>query len=133
MVHRLLKEGYNVLLSDADNLYQRIMPMQEMEQATNVDIFHAHGGGFPMRFEKQLGFTFCGGQGWYRSSAATIDFVEKILSKCRQTSCGVLCDDQQVLNSLYAKDLGMQWDRSGMNLTDGFWKDIVKGYSRHWS
>jgi len=138
-VHKLLTKGYHVLLSDVDNMFQRHLSMSELE-SSHVDIFHAHGGGYPVHIEKSMGFTFCGGQGWYRSTPATIKFVEMLLTNCnanwRDATCGIACDDQQVLNALYSKSLDMQRDQSELYSTtgtveeeDNYWKNRVQGFS----
>ena len=46
--------------------------------------------------------------GWFRSSPSTIQFVQTLVDRC-----GILCDDQIVMNSILAFDMGMDW-----NVTD---------------
>jgi Nucleotide-diphospho-sugar transferase len=102
-----LKAGYHVLITDVDNIFSKYHPMSEME-ASEFDVFHALENKHPTKVYEAMGFVVCGGMGWFRSSPTTIQFIQLIVDRC-----GDCCDDQVVLNSILAFDMGMQW-----NLTD---------------
>ena len=52
-----LRNGRHVLLTDADNLFSRFMPMSEMELSEKYDVFHAfNGDNFPRNVVSKLEF-----------------------------------------------------------------------------
>ncbi|KAL7516552.1 hypothetical protein ACHAWX_001554 [Stephanocyclus meneghinianus] len=83
-----LKNGYSVLLTDADNIFVRYMNMSEMEDSP-YDVFHAYCYNFPVEF-LSMGFVVCGGMMWLRGSTdggvdrdgAALRYVESILKDC---------------------------------------------------
>lgn len=141
-VLRQLQNGTHVLLTDVDNIFMRHMSMTDLEEG-DYDVYHAYStDGYPERFFKINGFTFCGGMSWFRACEATIALVEMMISKCtkgRTTKCGLSCDDQGVLNSLYAGAyLNMTWEPKDYRETffqgvDRRWKGIsgVSGVTGH--
>ena len=102
-----LKAGYHVLITDVDNIFSKYHPMSDME-LSEFDVFHALETKHPANVFEAMGFVVCGGMGWFRSSPSTIQFIQLMVDRC-----GDRCDDQVVLNSILAFDLGMHW-----NLTD---------------
>ena len=133
-VHSQLKKGHNVLLTDADNLFFRHLPMEDLESSI-FDIFHAHCGAYPPRF-LSMGFTVCGGMSWFRASLPSIRYVEKFLYHCggwNHTYMPVYCDDQQIVNSLiFNKQLNYTFDGDvdPTSLVDIFWKPTLEGTSQ---
>jgi hypothetical protein len=99
-----LKAGYHVLLTDVDNIFSKYHPMSAME-LSEFDVFHALETKYPEDVYNVTGFVVCGGMAWFRSSPTTIDFVERIVDRC-----GVVCDDQIILNTILAFELGMEWN-----------------------
>jgi hypothetical protein len=100
-----LKEGnHHILLTDVDNIFSRFIDIQKEIETKDltVDVWHAYATKFPAKNFAQLGFTVCGGMSWWRNSRPAIHFAELIHEKC-----GILCDDQRVLNNLLL-DPGMK-------------------------
>ena len=97
----LLKNNYNVFLTDVDSLWNRYVDLEKLPG--EFDSFHALAGGFPDSIFQKWGFTFCGGLGFYRSTPGNIMFWQEVLRRC-----GGKCDDQVVLNELYY-DLGLKF------------------------
>ena len=75
-----LKNGHHILLTDADNIFLRYMPMSIME-TSNYDVYHSYCADYPVRFVS-MGFVVCGGMTWLRSSKESIRYVESILQQC---------------------------------------------------
>eukprot|EP00566_Odontella_aurita_P000796 CAMPEP_0113572678 /NCGR_PEP_ID=MMETSP0015_2-20120614/26217_1 /TAXON_ID=2838 /ORGANISM="Odontella" /LENGTH=378 /DNA_ID=CAMNT_0000475715 /DNA_START=88 /DNA_END=1221 /DNA_ORIENTATION=+ /assembly_acc=CAM_ASM_000160 len=126
-----LKSGSNVLLTDADNIFVRYLPMEELE-ASEFDVFHAYAGNFPVRF-LSMGFTVCGGMAWIRASPPAIRYVESVLEQCGWS--GIMnsfakCDDQQVVNSKFFSNTLNYTFYSKAPSTDTFWKQSLEGKSQ---
>eukprot|EP00980_Cylindrotheca_fusiformis_P028260 scaffold22589_cov138-Cylindrotheca_fusiformis.AAC.23 len=100
-----LEQGTNVLLTDADNIFSRYIDLQaEMEEKyPTVDVWHAYATKYPNKVFLKQGFTVCGGMSLWRASKAGIEFARLI-----QYACGIMCDDQRVLNNLLL-DINMTW------------------------
>mmetsp|Transcript_29127 Transcript_29127/g.58184 ORF Transcript_29127/g.58184 Transcript_29127/m.58184 type:complete len:430 (-) Transcript_29127:1257-2546(-) len=145
-----LKLGNHILLTDADNIFVRYMPLEVMEDS-EYDVFHAHCGDFPIRF-LSMGFVVCGGMAWLRSSEGTVRYVASILEQCgwggmdedaedgdggagdgmMMKAKAARCDDQQVVNSkFFFNSLNYTWDEEETRprLEQGFWKGESSGRS----
>jgi len=138
-----LQNGTNVLLTDVDNIFMYHMSMTDLEKS-DYDVYHAYSTyGYPKRFFNINGFTVCGGMSWFRACNSTIALVEMMISKCTKggtTKCGLSCDDQVVLNLLYADSayLNMTWEPKNYRDTiyqvnQSNWKGIsgVSGVTGH--
>ena len=108
-LYETLQDGYHVLLTDVDNVFRRYLPMQELEDSP-FDVYHAYSTSYPISVYEQMGFTVCGGMGWYRSTPGVMKFVGTLLNHChcwrlKEVNCkkDCVCDDQVVLNELLAK------------------------------
>mmetsp|Transcript_21839 Transcript_21839/g.28245 ORF Transcript_21839/g.28245 Transcript_21839/m.28245 type:complete len:387 (-) Transcript_21839:41-1201(-) len=95
-----LQAGYNILLTDVDNSFQRYVPLSNFE---NFNVIHAYGGGYPIRHLKAHGFTVCGGMTWLQAKPPTLKYVQLIVDQC-----GDRCDDQGRINNLFV-DLKVNW------------------------
>jgi hypothetical protein len=133
-VLRQLEQGHHVLLTDADNIFLTHKRMESLEESS-IDVYHAYGGGFPVRFQN-MGFTVCGGMVWIRSCPGTIQWVKVFLKQCGWdggTSDIARCDDQQVLNSLFFTNiLNMTWTYNTPAIVNAsrIWKPRLAGTSR---
>ena len=125
-----LQKGYNVLLTDADNIFNRYLPMEELE-SSKYDVFHAYAGDFPIRF-LSMGFTICGGMAWFRSSPPSIRYVQSILEQCGSRDLGSMaqCDDQQVANSQFFDNKLNYTFYNERPRNDTFWKHSLEGASQ---
>lgn len=99
-IRKVLNAGHNVLLSDADNIFQKYFSMASLESSP-VDVYHSYAGGvgsFPRNIYVVQGFTVCGCLSWWRSNDAILKFVDYFLERCGCTSshdpCECMCDDQ---------------------------------------
>lgn len=101
-----LNKGIHILLTDVDNIFTRYIPMKELENYDkNVDVWHAYATKYPRKAFAKLGFVVCSGMSWWRASPAAVRF-----SQIMHDTCGILCDDQRVLNNLLTGDkLNMTW------------------------
>lgn len=88
-----LRHGYSVLLSDADNLFLRHLPLVELEQS-GYDVMHAYCYNFPTEY-LDMGFVVCGGMMWLRGNeflggseedGPAAKYVNEILHSCRWPS-----------------------------------------------
>lgn len=139
-VYDQLKNGSHVLLSDVDNVFHRFKSMKDMEQS-KFDVFHAYSTSYPEDIFYSMGFTVCGGLGWYRSSPKVTRFVGSLLNKCKcleTINCDCYCDDQVTLNELLGKKgkHKVSWDREiprPKSLGDYPWGNIsgVSAKTRH--
>jgi hypothetical protein len=119
-----LEQGINVLLTDVDNIFSRYIPLNSnhdpfssstmttvttIPHSSSVDVWHAYATKYPRNAFSKLGFTVCGGMSWWRASAPAIRFAKII-----HENCGIMCDDQRVLNNLLADEtkLNMTWYRT---------------------
>ncbi|KAL7466045.1 hypothetical protein ACHAXS_006336 [Conticribra weissflogii] len=149
-----LKRGNHILLTDADNIFVRYLPLEVMENS-EYDVYHAHCGDFPIRF-LSMGFVVCGGMAWLRSSEGAVRYVESILEQCgwggldadadadaddgevvgagdgMMKAKAAKCDDQQVVNSkFFFNSLNYTWDdeETRPKAEQGFWKGESSGRS----
>lgn len=132
-VHDQLKKGWNVLLTDVDNVFSRYYAMKEMEES-NFDVFHAYSTSYPVDVFENMGFTVCGGLSWLRSHAKVIRFVGSLVNKCKcqkeKDLCKhCYCDDQVALNEmLWTGKHKITWDRAipkPASLKDYQWKSLT--------
>lgn len=103
-VLKQLQAGWNVILADVDNIFVRFVPARDLFQPRHIDIFHTYGTKHPTRVFAQQGFVVCGCLTALRASKASMDYVSRLVK-----ACGVKCDDQQVMNELYAHQLQVEW------------------------
>ena len=118
-IYEQLKLGQHVLLSDADNAFWRFLPMRQLEDDLEFDIFLSYAAGYPERIFDKMGFTICGCLVWLRSNPRVLQFVENLLFMCGECFaaadndntkfCECACDDQVKMNELLYKDV--KWDR----------------------
>jgi hypothetical protein len=131
-VLRQLERGHHVLLTDADNIFVTYKSMESLEESS-IDVYHAYGGGFPVRFT-EMGFTVCGGMEWIRSCPGTIQWVKLFLKQCGwDGSDQAQCDDQQVINLLlFTNMLNMTWTHNTPAIVNASrtWKPRMAGTSR---
>lgn len=105
---RQLQQGYNVFITDVDNIFQRYKPMHHFEN-DKYDMVHAFSGDisvFPRNIYKYQGFNICGGLSWLRSTPSVIEFVSELAKRCgckESTGCECHCDDQVIINFMYFK------------------------------
>jgi hypothetical protein len=118
-VLRQLEEGYNVLLTDVDNVYVRYKNLSELELSPYDQIL-AYAGtvhSFPRTIFYEVGFTVCGGMSWLRSAPGPIEIARQVVTKCRCENtlyCHCGCDDQVAFNSLILKEepYKIKWDQN---------------------
>jgi Nucleotide-diphospho-sugar transferase len=101
-----LKLGYHILITDVDNIFSSYYSMNQFE-LSEFDIYHALETRHPEDVYHSQGFVLCGGMGWFRSSSRTIRYVQEIVDQC-----GIICDDQILLNRLIAYVFQIQWNRN---------------------
>jgi hypothetical protein len=108
-----LSTNHHVLLTDVDNVFSRYLPLSDLE-GSEFDVYHAYSTSYPERVFWDMGFTVCGGMGWYRASPKVRQFVGTLLNKCncwKTVDCNCYCDDQVVLNELLWKGKhSVTWD-----------------------
>jgi hypothetical protein len=107
-----LKNGTSVLLTDVDNLFNKFLNLKKNPDFSTFDVIHAYSNFMPVHVLKQMGFTVCGCMSWLRATPPTIDFVQRLVEKC-----GILCDDQIVLNEMIANEMAIEWDKDTTNVT----------------
>ena len=115
-----LDQGIHVLLTDVDNIFNRYIDM-DTEFANSdptIDVYMAYATKYPLRIYKKRGFVVCSGMSWWRSittsksSSWSISATQSktTISQIIHTQCGIMCDDQVVLNTLLTgPKLGMDW------------------------
>lgn len=127
-----LRNGHNVLLTDADNIFVRYMPMEDLE-SSEYDVYHAHAGDYPVRF-RNMGFVVCGGMAWFRASPSAIRFVEWLLKECGwggDINRPATCDDQSVVNKgFFFNTLNYTFNGEGPSSNSTFWTDSLEGESQ---
>jgi hypothetical protein len=99
-----LELGNHILLTDADNIFARYVPLEDFEKSS-VDVWHAYGTKYPRKMFALQGFVVCSGMSWWRASPAGIHF-----SRIMHKACGEMCDDQRLLNAILESQLGMSWE-----------------------
>jgi len=103
-----LQQGIHVLLTDVDNIFTQQVPMEEISQSHGgtIDVWHAYATKYPRKAYSKQKFVVCSGMSWWRASPASILF-----SKVMHEACGIMCDDQRVLNDLLVNPkLDMVWN-----------------------
>jgi hypothetical protein len=118
-VLRQLQGGYNVLLTDVDNVFVRYKNLTELEMEP-FDSMHAFAGtidAFPRNVFRAKGFTICGGMSWLRSAPGVMEIAEKLVDRCGCDStlhCHCFCDDQVVFNNLMLlhEPYCINWDQN---------------------
>jgi hypothetical protein len=118
-VFRTLQAGFNVLLTDVDNVFVRYLDMSELEQEP-FDSMHAYAGflsAFPRNIFATTGFTICGGMSWLRSAPGVMAIVQTLVDRCGCQStlyCHCKCDDQVVLNTIMLTEdtYKIAWDHN---------------------
>jgi Nucleotide-diphospho-sugar transferase len=120
-VRQKLLEGYHVLMTDVDAVYNYNEPVSKLEEG-DFDHYTAYANKMPAHIFQQLGFTICGCFNWMRSTPSMIHFLNLFLSNCGCTSqptprqgsnnatCTCACDDQVTMNSMFFYQLDMVWD-----------------------
>jgi Nucleotide-diphospho-sugar transferase len=124
-----LSTGHHVLLTDVDNVFSRYLPLHDLE-GSDFDVYHAYSTSYPERVFWDMGFTVCGGMGWYRASQKVRQFVGTLLNKCNcwtTVDCNCYCDDQVVLNELLWKGKhSVKWDTRKQTTGGGAEEDWTK-------
>ena len=84
LVHLLiLQHGHNVLLTDVDNVFSRLLPMRDLEDHPDrIDVFHAYSTSYPTHVFNDMGFTVCGGMSWLRATPPVLRFVGSVVNQC---------------------------------------------------
>lgn len=103
---RQLMEGYNVLLTDVDNIFRRYVSTDVFEEEP-YDVIHAFENKFPEDVYEKQGFVVCGGMTFFRADPNGTRAYE-YLNRTSET-CYRLCDDQRVLNRILANELHVVW------------------------
>ena len=102
-VRDMVKNGTHVLLTDIDNVFSRhIDPVGFVEEG--YDVYHAYEMRYPTNLYRKHGFVFCSGHLFFRSSEATLRFLDMAVKRC-----GDKCDDQVMYNGLFW-ELDIEWD-----------------------
>ncbi|KAL3913243.1 MAG: hypothetical protein SGILL_006567 [Bacillariaceae sp.] len=118
-VLRQLEAGYNVLLTDVDNVFVRYKDLKELE-AEPFDSMHAFAGtldAFPRNVFRQKGYTICGGMSWLRAAPGVMEIANQLIKRCGCEStlhCHCFCDDQVVFNNimLMHDPYRIDWDQN---------------------
>jgi hypothetical protein len=116
-VLRQLERGYNVLLTDVDNVFTQYRSLVDLEES-EYDSYHAYAGtvpSFPRNIFAKTGFTICGGMSWLRSSPGVMEIAQTLVDRCDCNStlnCNCNCDDQVTINTLLLVEEAykVQWD-----------------------
>jgi hypothetical protein len=137
-VRQKLLEGYNVLLTDVDSVYNFHTPLSRLE-SDNYDHITAYADKMPLNVFQQTGFTVCGCFNWMRSTPSMIQYLDLFLANCGCTveknvngTCKCGCDDQVTMNSMLFYQLDMVWDpyTGRMDDNDEFFQDSITGVSQ---
>ena len=126
-----LNQGINVFVADTDSIWLKYRELSDLP--VNVDIFHGDGNPMPQEISRlwddsegvEKSFTLCGCIGAYRATVSTINMIDRWSGKCSELTTKRLaskmegslveqkepaaCDDQILLNHLYAYDLKVTW------------------------
>ena len=100
-----LKNGKNVFISDVDTHWNFYFDLTQLPP--QYDSFHSYATVFPRKIFKRWGFTLCGCFIGYRANKKTIQLLEKLLERCLELE--KRCDDQVVLNEMFALTYKMKW------------------------
>jgi hypothetical protein len=99
----MVKNGTHIMLTDVDNVFSRyVNPVGFVEEG--YDVYHAYEMRYPKIKFRRHGFVVCGGHHFFRSSEATMRYLDMAVN-----DCGDKCDDQQMFNHLFSK-LDIGWD-----------------------
>ena len=99
---KYLVTGKNVFISDVDTFWNRYVDLDSLLE-TKYDAYHTIAR-FPPSVFKEWGFTVCGCIAGIHSNQKTIQFYQIVLDKC-----GYTCDDQKLINEVYAFTYNMKW------------------------
>lgn len=102
---KYLKTGKNVFISDVDTFWNWYLNLDLLLE-TKYDAYHTIAR-FPPSVFKEWGFTVCGCISGIHSNQKTIQFYQIVLDKCGST-----CDDQKMINEVYAFTYNMKWHDS---------------------
>eukprot|EP00984_Skeletonema_dohrnii_P024076 scaffold13188_cov114-Skeletonema_dohrnii-CCMP3373.AAC.9 len=102
-VRDMVKNGTHVLLTDVDAVFSRhVDPVGFVEEG--YDVYHAYEMRYPKKVYHDHGFVINGGQHFFRSSEATLRFLDMAANRCVEK-----CDDQVMYNHLFWS-LDIEWD-----------------------
>ena len=104
-LNSLLKEGYNVMISDVDSIWLSYRDLNKLPHM--FDTFHSYGTTFPSDTYSRWKFVVCGCIGAYRRTENTLNLFKDLTEKCKYA-----CDDQMTLNHLLMREYNMQWTLS---------------------
>jgi hypothetical protein len=137
-VRQKLLEGYHVLLTDVDAVYNYHGPISTLEQG-NYDHYTSYANKMPEHIFQQVGFTICGCFNWMRSSRSMIHFLNLFLSNCGcnagghdgkdKNTCKCRCDDQVTINSMLFYQLDMEWESYQGTMNGEFFQNGRTGIS----
>jgi hypothetical protein len=138
-VRQKLIEGYHVLLSDVDSVYNDRVDMKGLFEDRPYDHYASYADMMPINVFQQTGFTICGCFNWMRSTPSMIHFLDLLLGNCGCTHeknnngiCKCGCDDQVTMNSMMYYQMDMIWDeyKGSMDSTSKFLQNAMTGVSR---
>jgi hypothetical protein len=140
-VRQKLLEGYHVLLTDVDAVYNYNAPISRLEQG-DYDHYTSYADKMPEHIFQQVGFTICGCFNWMRSTPSMIQYLDLFLSNCGckaedqhnkdkgKNVCKCRCDDQVAINSMLYYQLDMDWDPYEGTVSGDFFQNSLTGISR---
>jgi hypothetical protein len=135
-VRQKLKEGYHVLLTDVDAVYNYNVPLSKFETEP-FDHITAYADKMPANVFRQTGFTICGCFNWLRSTPGMIEFLDMLLSNCGciaeqnvKGKCKCGCDDQVTMNSMFFYQMDMNWDPYKGSTNGEFLQNSMTGASQ---
>ena len=102
-VYSLLLLNYNIFLTDIDAIWIKKYNLSEI-LPDNVDVFNAYASNYPRYVFKKWGFVVCGGLFGVRSTEGSREFFKFLVEKCDD-----LCDDQDLINQYYLREVKMDW------------------------
>mmetsp|Transcript_3196 Transcript_3196/g.7568 ORF Transcript_3196/g.7568 Transcript_3196/m.7568 type:complete len:207 (+) Transcript_3196:327-947(+) len=103
-----LRNGTSILMTDVDNIFNRYIDPISHPDLSGFDVIHAYSGSnYPRNVYEKIGFVVCGGLTLLKANPRAIAYIEKILERC-----GIMCDDQIVINEMIANEFGISWDNN---------------------
>ena len=102
---KYLRRGINVFVTDVDSFWNFHFSLDQLPK--EYDSFHAYATTWPNNVFKKWGFTLCGCVAGYRANIKTISLLQRLLIQCGKLRHH--CDDQIVLNEMYAFSYNMKW------------------------
>lgn len=102
-----LRNGTHVLVTDLDNIFNRYVPLRGILEE-GYDVYHSYEMKYPQHIFDRHGFVVCAGHQFIRASAASIQYLNKVLGDCFEESN---CDDQIQYNNVLLETMNMTWDR----------------------